>query len=190
MWSSYPVMGDITALLKDFSKGDREAEERLFALVYRDLHRMAGNRLRRERPDHTLQPSALVNEAYLKLHKARELDWQDRAHFFAVAARCMRQILVDYAKRRHPVELHPAGALTSLFDRSPEQVIEISRLLDDLSQVDSRQCQVVELHFFAGFTFKEIAGILHLSERTIRDDWAFARTWLHVHLRTADGLDS
>jgi RNA polymerase sigma-70 factor, ECF subfamily len=175
-------MSEITSLLKDFSKGDREAEARLFELVYNDLHRMAGSRLRRERPHHTLQPSALVNEAYVKLSKARDFDWQDRAHFFAVAARCMRQILVDYARRRHPLRLQSPSVLSSLVDRNPEQVVEISRLLDELDNVDPRQCRVVELHFFGGFTFREIAGLLRLSERTIREDWAFARTWLHVHL--------
>jgi RNA polymerase sigma factor (TIGR02999 family) len=174
-------MGEITSLLKDFRNGDRDAEARLFELVYIDLHRMARTRLRRERSHHTLQPSALVNEAYLKLNRARTLPWQDRAHFYAVAARCMRQILVDYAKRRRPAQLDPT-ALPSLSDGGPAQLIEIGRLLDELAQVDLRQCLVVELHFFSGFTFREIADILHLSERTIRDDWADARTWLQTRL--------
>jgi RNA polymerase sigma factor (TIGR02999 family) len=181
-------MGEITSLLKRFGTGDPEAEARLFELVYGELHRMARRKLLGERRHHTLQASALVNEAYVKLNKTRELDWHDRAHFFAVASRCMRQVLIDYAKRRHPIAANLLIAAPRVVDS--DTLIRMSDLLDELAKVSSRQCSVVELHFFSGFTFRQVADLLGLAERTIRADWAFARAWLHHRMRTPDVRDS
>lgn len=160
------------------------AEDELYSLVYAELRRLAGLQLRHERGDQTLQPTVLVNEAYLKL-LGRTGNWQGRAHFYAVAAQVMRSILVDYARARrvkgHGVhQVEPEGeAVTFKLDN----IIEIDEALSRLAEVDPRQSHVVELRFFAGLTDDDIAELLGVNPRTVKRDWNFARAWLYSEIR-------
>jgi len=180
--------GEVTALLVELRKGSPEAEAKLAPLVYKQLHRLAAHYMRRERPDHTLQPTALVNEAYLKLISQEETRWQDRAHFFGIAARLMRQVLVDHARTRQAgkrgglVEKIP---LEEVFEFSPErsrELIELDDALRGLERLDVQQSRIIELRFFAGLTVEETAEVLGISERTVKRDWSVARAWLHGEL--------
>ena len=180
--------GQVTLLLDRFAQGDRSAEEALIALVYVELHRLALLRLKAERPGHTLQPTALVNEAYLRLCRSREIDWQNRAHFYCVAARIMRQILVDYArqhnaqKRNEGTSAIPLEQAISISSAQSLTALEVDDLLRRLALVSERQAQVVEMRFFGGMSEEEVAAILGKSVRTIRRDWLMARAWLHEQL--------
>jgi RNA polymerase sigma-70 factor, ECF subfamily len=174
----------ISHLLMEVSHSNRDAEAALIAQVYDELRRVARNYMRAERADHTLQPTALVNEAYLRLMGQQGASWHDRAHFFAAASQLMRHILVDHARahkagkrggERHRVTL--TEALVSENNKSVE-VLALHEALDRLTQLDGRQACVVELHFFGGLTFAEIAYVLEVSERTVKSDWQVARTWL------------
>jgi len=180
--------GEVTLLLERLAEGDRSAEEALIPRVYFELHRLALARLRTERPGHTLQATALVNEAYLRLCRNREIDWQNRAHFFCVAARVMRRILVDYA-RQHNAEKRNEGAPAIPLDEAisiaadqSSTAIEIDDLLRKLAEISPRQAQVVEMRFFGGLSENEIATALGKSVRTVRRDWLMARAWLHEQL--------
>ncbi len=177
--------GKITQLLTRFRRGDPDAEGELLPAVYGELRRLAQNSLKRERPNHTLSPSALVHEAYLRLAGSDQPDWQDRAHFFAVAARVMRQVLVDYARRR---QAHKRGASFEIIsvDKEPAfaesksaDVLALDEVLNRLEQQDERQSKIVEMKFFAGLTFEEIAEILGVSSKTVKREWTMARAWLH-----------
>jgi len=161
-----------------------EQQRSLAPSLYRELHRIAARKMRFERGNHTLQPTALVNEAYLRLADASGSLWQDRAHFFAAAAQVMRHILVDHA-RSHGSGKRGAGAVQVTLDEnivpSPSDSIDILALheaLERLSRLDARQGRIVELHFFGGLSFEEIASVLEVSERTVKRDWAMARIWL------------
>ncbi len=175
--------GDITTLLVRWADGDRASLEKLVPLVYHELHRLAGLYMRGERSGHPLQTTALVHEAYLRLHKAPGIPWQSRRHFYAVAARCMRQILVDFARARRQrkrdggvrVELDETLALTA--SRSVE-IVTLDDALTTLASLDQRQSRIVELRFFGGLTEKEIADVLHVSPRTVSSQWRMARSWL------------
>jgi RNA polymerase sigma factor (TIGR02999 family) len=152
------------------------------------LRRLAANYLRSERAGHTLQPTALVNEAYVKLAEHPKVDWQSRAHFFAVSARIMRQILVDHARMRaaqkrggHDVRVTFTDAIADSDDRLCE-ILELHEALERLAKLNPRQSKVVELSFFGGLSFEEIAGVLNASERTVQRDWTIARAWLHAQL--------
>jgi len=152
--------------------------------LYKELHKLAARKMRFERANHTLQPTALVNEAYLRLAEASGSLWKDRAHFLAAAAHVMRHILVDHA-RSHGAGKRGAGAVQVTLDEnivpSPSHSIDILALheaLERLSKLDARQGRIVELHFFGGLSFEEIAAVLELSERTVKRDWAMARIWL------------
>jgi len=182
--------GDVTLLLARLAKGDRSAEEALIPRVYGELHRMSMARLKTERPGHTLQATALVHEVYLRLCRVEGLEWRDRAHFFRVAARLMRRILVDYARGRGAQKrnegtpfqtLDEAIAVSS--DRAAE-ALEIDELIEKLAAVSPRQAQVVEMRFFAGLREEEIAAALGINVRTIRRDWLMARAWLHEQIKT------
>jgi len=182
--------GEVTLLLERLGAGDPSAEDALLPRVYAELHGLALARLRKERPNHTLQATALVNEAYLRLCRVEEIDWQNRAHFFRVAARMMRRILVDYARQRN-AHKRSGGAILSLDqavliseDRSIE-AIEIDQLLQQLAAISPRQAEVVEMRFFAGLSEQEIAAVLRASVRTVRRDWLMARSWLHQQLHKA-----
>jgi RNA polymerase sigma-70 factor (ECF subfamily) len=179
--------GDVTLLLRAMKNGDERAAEQLLPLVYKELHRLAKAYMRRERSDHTLQPTALINEAYLRL--AREnVDWQSRQHFIGFAANVMRHLLVDHA-RAHNAERR-AGELDRVeleeeFMMSKERSKEVIALHDALStleQVDPRQAKVVELRYFGGFSVEEIGEILEISPRSVKRHWALARIWLFKHM--------
>ena len=178
----------ITLLLEQIRLGNDDARAKLAAAVYPELKKLAALQMRRERPNHTLQPTALANEVFLRLAAGEQACWRDRNHFFAVSAELIRRILVDYARRRHaakrgagarPVELEEWQAQ---IEERPDIVIEIDRLLTRLGSFDKRQAQIVEMRFFSGLTEQEIAGALGLSERTVKRDWNMARAWMHREL--------
>ena len=175
---------EVTQLLRDWSGGDIDAAERLMPLVYEELRRLARNYLRRERSDHTLQPTALVNEAYLKLVDQSRVSWQDRHHFYGIAAQMMRRILVDHArahaaeKRGGPlgkVSLEEANVPTG--ERAAE-LVELDDALQKLTEVFPRKGRVVELRFFGGFSVEETAQILSVSDKTVMREWESAKLWL------------
>lgn len=184
--------GDVTKLLQRWSSGDAAAADRLIPIVYAQLRRMASRHLRRERSDHTLSPTALVNELYLKMVDQRRTTWQNRAQFFGVAAQLMRRILVDYA-RAHAAEKRGAGAtLIPLSDAESEgapqivtDIIDVDDALERLAHLDPDQVRIVELRFFAGLTVEETALVLKRSERTVKREWRLAKAWLHHELRVA-----
>ena len=173
---------DITALLKDWSGGDREALERLMPAVYGELKRLASSYLRSERPDHTLQPTALVHEAFLRLQGQRSVEWSNRAHFFGIAARIMRRILVDHARRRRAAKRDGAALRLTLADAGPNdrapELIALDSALTSLEQLDPQQARVVELRFFGGLTVEETAEAAGISTATVKREWRTARAWL------------
>jgi RNA polymerase sigma factor (TIGR02999 family) len=175
--------GEVTSLLHALRRGDRGAEDRLFPLVYAELHRLARSYMRRERPNHTLQPTALINEAYMRLAQA-PIDWQNRAHFIGVAANAMRRILVDHARA------HMAAARGGEFqqvewteslglpaERSRE-LVALDEALHQLEKLNPRQAKIIELRYIGGLSFEEAAAVLEISPRTAKRDWALARLWL------------
>ena len=175
----------ITQLLVDWSEGDRAALDRLTPLVYGELHRLAHHYMNRERAGHTLQTSALVNEAFLRLVDQRNVKWNNRAHFFAIAAQMMRRILVDYA-RSHLYAKRGAGAIHVSLDQaglvSNEPSAEVTALdeaLTKLESIDSQQARVVELKFFGGLTIKEIAEAMGISTDMVKREWSTAKAWLY-----------
>jgi RNA polymerase sigma factor (TIGR02999 family) len=175
---------DVTQILQEVSGGNREAPARLMPLVYDELRRLADHYLRRERPDHTLQPTALVHEAYLKLIDQTRVDWQNRAHFFGVAAQLMRRILVDHA-RRHQAEkrggFRQKLTLDEAVDYSQTRDVDLVKLddaLTALAKFDARQSRIVELRFFGGLTIEETAEALGISPATVKVDWSMAKAWL------------
>ena len=176
----------ISQLLLEVSQGNREAEAALMTQVYGELRRLARKYMRAERANHTLQPTALVNEAYLRLMGQQGATWQDRAHFFAAAAQLMRHILVDHARARkaekrggEQQQVTLTDAIASAESKTVE-VLALHEALENLGRLDPRQARVVELHFFGGLTFEEIAYILDSSERTVKRDWTMARAWLKL----------
>ena len=184
--------GSVTALLACWRDGTPEDENRLLAAVHGELRRIAAAYMRRERPDHTLQPSALVNEAYLRLVDDRDVAWESRAHFFGIAARVMRQILVDHArktkaaKRRRSVRTD--RSVSNLVDpkNGPDlDVLALHAALDELAALDSRSAKIVELRYFGGLSEAEVAAVMKLSPATVRRDIASARFWLGSRLRSA-----
>src|SRR5437763_14756976 len=182
----------VTELLMRRSQGDDAALAELIPLVYDELRRLAHHHMGGQRPDHTLQTTALVNEAYLRLADQTNPRWQNRAHFFAVAARAMRQILVSYARGQR-AEKRGGGAVKMELDEaalvSPEeskQIVDLHEALERLATLDSRKAQVVELKYFGGLNYDEIAEVLKISRITARRDWEFAKVWLYteVHKET------
>jgi RNA polymerase sigma-70 factor (ECF subfamily) len=176
--------GEITALLRRLSRGDREAEKDLIPHVYQQLRNLAAKCLRAERPDHSMQATALIHEAYLRLAVQEGADWQDRAHFFAVASKIMRRVLVDHARQR--LALRRGGNATrvewneSLVVGSDQcdLVADLHEALDRLAEIAERAARVVEMRFFAGMTEEQIAVVLGVASRTVKRDWEFARAWL------------
>jgi RNA polymerase sigma factor (TIGR02999 family) len=174
----------VTKLLLRWRDGDRDALEQLMPLVYAELRRMARNHLSRERGDHTLQSTALVHEAYLRLAGQDPPQWQNRAHFFAIAARIMRQILVDHARAREAAK-RGKGVRTLLLDEAilhPQKVdmdvIALDKALTELSELDEQQSRIVELRFFGGLTIEDTSEVLGVSQATVKRDWVVARAWL------------
>jgi RNA polymerase sigma-70 factor, ECF subfamily len=178
----------VTQLLEKWSQGDQDALEQLLPLVYDELHRLAGAYLRRERADHTLQPTALVNEAYLRLIDQRHMHWQNRAQFFGIAAQLMRRVLVDHARAHHAAkrggpqeELSLSHALN--FGQQPDVAfLNLHDALTRLAEIDPDQCQIVELRFFGGLTIAETAEVMKISHATVERDWTMARAWLRREL--------
>ena len=175
---------DVTALLGDWSRGNRSALSQLLPLVYAELRRVAALQLRNERSDHTLQPTALVHEAYLRLVDQRQVDWQNRAHFFGVAAQVMRRILVDHA-RRHGASKRGDGVRCVSIEEAKEAaapneipILALDHALDRLEKIDSELAKIVELRAFGGLTIEEAAHVLSVSPSTVKRDWRTARAWL------------
>jgi RNA polymerase sigma factor (TIGR02999 family) len=181
--------GDVTQLLNQLKRGNRHAEEQLIPLVYDELRRIAANYMRREDRDHSLQPTVLVHEAYLRLTRMQDVDWQCRSHFFAVSSRLMRRILVDHARHQHaqkrgdgldPVSFDEAVVFSP---QRPADVIALDEALKDLAEIAPRQARVVEMRFFTGMTEEEIGEALDIHPRTVKRDWRIARNWLYQTLR-------
>jgi len=176
---------DVTRLLTELRDGDKEAESKLMALVYDELHHIAERYMRRERSDHTLQPTALVNEAYMRMLTQRDREWNGRVHFFAVAAQAMRRILVDHARAHRSGKRGGARAKLELQDtliaaqEQPDHLLALDAALNRLAEWDARQGKVVELRVFGGLSEDEIAQTLGVSVRTVKRDWSMAKAWLH-----------
>jgi len=179
---------DITRLLRKASSGDDSALAGLVPLVYQEMRRLAAAHLRRERPDHTLQATALVHEAYLRMIKQEDVNWQNRAHFYRVAAQAIRHILVDHARHRRSLKRGGHQRRVSLddnlalLDEQDVDVLALDEAMTRLALVHERAAHVVELRFYAGLTREDVAGYLGVSVRTVADDWRFARAWLRHKL--------
>ena len=180
----------VTQLLQQWSRGDNAALAELTPLVFGELHCLAHYHMEGQRPNHTLQTTALVNEAYLRLADQTNPNWQSRAHFFAVAARAMRQILVSYARSNHARKRGGGALKVNLDDAalvSPgesKEIIELHEALEQLSALDLRKAQVVELKYFGGLNYNEISEVLKISRITARRDWEFAKVWLYTELHS------
>ena len=179
-----PLNHDITELLRSWKEGDETALEKLTPLVYRELHRQASRYMRREQADHTLQATALVNEAYVRLIDWHNVQWQNRAHFFGVVAQLMRRVLVDYARSRR-YDKRGGGVRPLNLDEAPpvaddklSVLVEIDEALNRLAAIDARKAQIVELRYFGGLTVEETAQALNVSTITVIRSWNFARAWL------------
>jgi RNA polymerase sigma-70 factor (ECF subfamily) len=184
-----PQEAEVTALLAEVAKGNQAAQEQLVPLVYSELKKLARAYMRRERDDHTLQTTALVHEAYLKLVRKRSPNWQGRSHFFGIAAQLMRQILIDHARGRlrekrggAPVVL-PLNEVLAFSPEHSEALVKLDEALVRLAKLDARQSQIVELRFFGGLSVEETAEFLGVSSKTVKRDWSVAKAWLHAELR-------
>jgi len=176
---------EITRMLQEWNGGKQEALDTLLPLVYEELHRQASRYLRRERAGHTLQTTALINEAYLKLIDQREVNWQNRAHFFGIAAQMMRRILVDYARQRHRAkrggiaeDLPLEKAALVMSEEKSVDLVALDEALTRLAKFDERQARIVELRYFSGLTIEETAEVLRISPATVKSDWNVAKAWL------------
>jgi RNA polymerase sigma factor (TIGR02999 family) len=180
--------GDITHLLLDLRAGNADAMTRLMPIVYRELRRLAAHYMRQERAEHTLQPTALVHEAYLRLVGQTDRNWQNRAHFFAVAAQAMRTVLIDHARANlarkrggEQVQVELGQALNTAAPE-PQAVLALDEALRRLQDVDQRAARVVELRWFVGLSVEEAAHVMGISEKTVRREWNFAKAWLQAEL--------
>ncbi|MFZ1699772.1 MAG: sigma-70 family RNA polymerase sigma factor [Pyrinomonadaceae bacterium] len=185
---SEPRSSEITSILQDWNGGDEAARERLLPFVYDELRRQARFMMLRERSDHTLQPTALVHEAFVRLIEQSGMEWRDRSHFYGFASRVMRQVLVDHA-RKHAASKRGKNAIHFSIDdvqipveQRAESILILDEVLERLAELDVQQSQIVEMRFFGGLTNKEIAGALKISERTVTRDWEVARLWLYREL--------
>jgi RNA polymerase sigma factor (TIGR02999 family) len=187
-----PNNQDVTRLLIEYSDGKKESLDEMLPLVYAELHRLAENYLRQERADHTLQPTALVNEAYLRLVDQHSVDWHNRAQFIGLAAQMMRRILVNHAEThlaakrgdgKHNLALDEADEAGNFFAQQNIDLLGLNDALNKLAKVDQQKSRVVELRFFGGLTIEETAEVLDKSTATIEREWAFAKAWLHRELR-------
>jgi RNA polymerase sigma factor (TIGR02999 family) len=179
------AQSQITQLLKEWGEGKGQALDELMPLVYSELKRLAGSYLRRERPDHTLQSAALVNEAYVRLIDQNQVQWQNRAHFFGIAAQMMRRILVDHA-RGHLADKRGAGVPVLSLDEvvveaqnQSVDLLDLDEALNKLEKLDPQQGKIVELRFFSGLSIEETATVLGISPATVKREWAAARAWLY-----------
>jgi len=180
---------DVTALLVRWGQGDREAMDKLIPLVHQELHRIARRFMAGERATHTLQPTALINEAYVRLVQVRQVQWKDRTHFFAMSASVMRRVLVDFARARRNQKRGGAMALVTFDDQLPVRdesaagVVALDDALQALASVDERKSRIIELRFFAGLSVEETAEVLDVSRDTVLRDWRLAKAWLARELR-------
>jgi RNA polymerase sigma factor (TIGR02999 family) len=187
-----PSSQSITQLLIEWRDGDQTALDRLIPLVHRELRRLAHHYLKQERPEHTLQTTALVNEAYLKLVDHKGMHWQNRSHFFAVAAQAMRRILVDHARSRDALKRGgglpkiPLDTAAAVADTQAANLLALNDALDELALLDARKSRIVELRYFGGMTVEETAEVVGLSPATVNREWKSAKTWL---LRTMSQQD-
>jgi RNA polymerase sigma factor (TIGR02999 family) len=179
---------NITELLVGYGRGDKEALDQLMPVVYDELRRQAARYLRREQAGHTLQTTALIHEAYMRLVDQRNVQWQNRAHFFGIAAQLMRRILVDHARTKKRVKRGGSAVRVSLGDATVAvkgqdlDVVALDEALDRLARVDEQQSRVVELRFFSGLTVEETAEVMGISKATVKRDWSMAKAWLHREL--------
>ena len=178
----------VTQLLLAWNQGDKAALDQLIPVIYDELHRLARHYMHREHAGHQLQTTALIHETYLKLIDVRQVEWQNRAHFFAIAARLMRQVLVDFARQQH-YQKRGGGEIQVPLEDAPtvgyqtnEDVVALDEALHKLAEQDERKSQVVEMRFFGGLTEEEIAEVLHVSTDTVRRDWRLAKAWLFKYL--------
>ena len=183
-----PPKEEVTQLLIAYGRGDRRALDRLLPMVYSELHGIAARQMRHERADHTLNATALVHEVYLKLMDQNQVSWQNRAHFYAIAARAMRQVLISYA-RKHNAEKRGGGAPNTLLDgkeialgERADELLALDEALTRLAGFDERLAQVVEYRFFGGLTIEETAAVLDVSTMTVKRDWNKAKAWLYREL--------
>ena len=185
---------NVTQLLQDWSKGNQQALEELLPLIYDELRHLAHNFLYSERPGHTLQTTALAHEAYLKLIDQKRVDWQNRAHFFAIAAQAMRRILIDSARRRAAQKRGSAGEKVSLAEVSDistdshTDLLALDEALNRLAAMDPDQSRIIELRYFGGLTIEETAEVMKTSPATVKRDWQMARAWLHQELSERKSL--
>jgi RNA polymerase sigma factor (TIGR02999 family) len=184
--------GDVTRLLGQLRAGNQDVANQLVSLIYDELRRIAGAQMRRERPGHTLQATAVVHEAYMRLAGEQEIEWQNRAHFFAIAARTMRRVLLDYARQRHAgrrggedARKVDIDAELLIGDDRLEDVVALDEVLARLSQMDPEQGRIVELRFFGGLNVAETAEVMGISPRTVKREWRLAKAWLDRELATA-----
>jgi RNA polymerase sigma factor (TIGR02999 family) len=191
-----PPSHDVTQLLIAWSNGDEEACANLLPLIYDEVRQLAARYIRREWPDHTLQATALVHEAYLRLVDQSRVQWQNRAHFFGIAAQVMRRVLVDYARRQHAAKRGGPGPILSLDELGdvaaarPADMLRLHDALTSLAQLDARQSHIVELRVFSGLTIEEVAEVLHLSPATVKREWSLAKAWLYRALRQGESDDA
>jgi RNA polymerase sigma-70 factor (ECF subfamily) len=187
---------EVTVLLSALTRGEEDAAGKLIPVVYDELRRLAASYMRRERPDHTLQATALVHEAYLKLIEQRSVSWQSRAHFFGVAAQLMRRILIDHARghlRQKRGGEHKKVSLDDALVFSEQQSTEllaVDESLERLARLDGRQARIVELRFFGGLSVEEAAEVLGVSPKTVKRDWSVAKAWLYADLKERHGIDA
>jgi RNA polymerase sigma-70 factor (ECF subfamily) len=187
---------DVTMLLSALTRGDEAAASKLMPVVYNELRRLAGSYMRQERVDHTLQPTALVHEAYIKLIDQRSVNWQSRAHFFGVSAQLMRRILIDHARghmrEKRGGELKKVS-LDDVFvfaERKADELLAVDDSLNALAKIDPRQARVVELRFFGGLSVEEAADVLGVSPKTVKREWSVAKAWLTADLKQRHGVDA
>jgi RNA polymerase sigma-70 factor, ECF subfamily len=187
---------EVTVLLSALTRGDDGAASKLIPVVYDELRRLAGSYMRRERADHTLQATALVHEAYLKLIEQRSVNWQSRAHFFGVSAQLMRRILIDHARghtrekrggEQKKVSLDEAFVFS---EKQADELLAVADSLNLLAKIDPRQARVVELRFFGGLSVEEAAEVLGVSPKTVKRDWSVAKAWLYADLKERYGIDA
>ncbi len=186
-----PEPQEVTVLLHRIKEGDETAQRELIPLVIAELRRLAGHYMKNERIGHTLQPTALVNEAYLRMAGYRQMDWQDRSHFIGVAASVMRQVLIDYARKRSASKRGGEQEHLSLEDRDgmlsdsqSAELLDLDEALGDLARMSPRQAKIVELRYFGGLSVEETAKALKISPITVKRDWAAARAWLKAQIRS------
>jgi RNA polymerase sigma factor (TIGR02999 family) len=183
--------GSVTSLLIEFTRGNKNVESELAELVYSELRRLATIYMRRERANHTLEPTALVHEIWARLKEDRNLDLHNRAHFYAIASHRMRQVLVDHARKRKAAKRGGAQHQVSLHDHLPGRqqrivdVLTLNEVLNRLKALDPRASRIVEMHFFGGVSFEDMATVLDVSTRTVKRDWSMARAWLQGELANA-----